>query len=242
MKNSPERRFTFKQFSLSDSRCAMKIGTDGVLLGSYASHFQASRVLDIGTGCGLIALMIAQQTHAIIDAVEIDKDACEQADENFHNSPWKNRLAAYNLALQDFIPINNKKYDLIVCNPPFFQNSLPSQTPQKTIARHNHSLSFDDIFSFSAKWLCTGGILLLIFPADLDGHVTEIAGKNSLFATEKLFIIPRTGDNPKRVISGFKTYAEGQQLMQNSMHIESEIRHQYTQEYRDLTCAFHPFF
>jgi tRNA1Val (adenine37-N6)-methyltransferase len=240
MKNSPERRFTFKQFSLSDSRCAMKIGTDGVLLGSVASRYQANRVLDIGTGSGLIALMIAQQTQAIIHAVEIDKEACEQADENFRNSPWKNRLIACNLALQDFIPAHDKKYDLIVCNPPFFQNSLPNNTRQKTIARHNHSLSFDDVFSFTSQRLSFEGILLMIYPADLDVSVCRISANHSLFVKEKLFIQPRPQDPAKRVISSFS--AQGQRSVSESiMSIETGERHHYSEEYRELTYEFHPF-
>jgi tRNA1Val (adenine37-N6)-methyltransferase len=103
-KNQNKHLFTFKGFSLSDNKCAMKIGTDGVLLGGFAANYVAGHVLDIGTGCGLIALMIAQKNRALIHALEIDKEAADQAHENFSNSPWKSHLSVFHVALQEFVP------------------------------------------------------------------------------------------------------------------------------------------
>ena len=146
--------FRFKHFFVEDSRCAMKVGTDGVLLGRFAPMVQCScaRVLDVGTGCGLIALMIAQQAlKAQIDAIEIDKAAAEQARENFQASPWPDRLQAFAVRLQDWQP--EKKYDLIVSNPPYFQNSLKNPDKGREIARHTDTLSYEELLAQEPSYL-----------------------------------------------------------------------------------------
>ena len=131
--------FTFKQFHVQHDRCAMKVGTDGVLLGCWTDVPAAGSVLDIGTGSGLIALMIAQRTNAQIDAIDIASDAYEQACINFAQSPWNERLKAYIASIQEWQ--HEALYDLIISNPPYFNNSLKNPDKGRELARHTDSLS-----------------------------------------------------------------------------------------------------
>ena len=144
------KTFQFKKFTIAQDRCAMKVGTDGVLLGAWARG--GKRVLDIGTGTGLVALMMAQRfTDAVVDAVEIDHDTAGQAMENVSSSPFANRVKVFAKALQDFEP--DTPYDCIVTNPPFFSNSLLAPDSSRTMARHTVALSFADILAFAARHL-----------------------------------------------------------------------------------------
>ena len=126
----------------------MKIGTDGVLLGSFASTYNAKKVLDIGTGCGLIALMVAQKTRAEVHAIDIDQCSVRQAEENFRKSPWPGHFKVFHSSLQEFSPPENILYDLIVCNPPFFENSLKGDNKSRSLARQNDTLKPDELFYY----------------------------------------------------------------------------------------------
>lgn len=156
--------FMFKKFSVSQDRCAMKVGTDGVLLGAWASG--GKHILDIGSGTGLISMMMAQRfPKAEIEGVEIDADAVEQSIENISACPFKDKIKIHHLALQKFEP--EKKIDSIVTNPPFFVNSLTSPETSRTVARHANTLTFTDIFTFADKWLEEDGELSAVIPEDL---------------------------------------------------------------------------
>lgn len=172
--------FRFKQFFVNDDRCAMKVGTDGVLLGAYAPLPDwSSHVLDIGTGCGLVALMMAQKyPNAQIDAIDIDEAAAEQAQENFQASPWSDRLHAYASRLQDWQP--NEKYDVIVSNPPYFQNSLKNPDKARQTARHTDTLSFDDLIIHCTRLLKEDGVLAIILPAEAGRDMRNIVDKHAL--------------------------------------------------------------
>ena len=156
--------FQFKQFSIEDSRSTMKVGTDGVLLGAWANAFKANNILDIGTGSGLIALMMAQKSNAKIHAIDIDKNSINQAIENFKKSPWENRLCAKDISLQEFIKNQNKKFDLIISNPPFFVDSLKSPNKNKTASKHNVHLDFQELASGIKHLLSKDGKACLILP------------------------------------------------------------------------------
>ncbi|MFM2293328.1 MAG: hypothetical protein RIS29_3141, partial [Bacteroidota bacterium] len=147
--------FRFKQFTVFHDRCAMKVGIDGVLLGCWTNVADTSMVLDIGTGTGLIALMIAQRTDAHIDAIDIDEGAFEQAMINVQASPWSSRLNVVLSSLQDFV--SDKKYDLIVSNPPYFINSLKNPDEQRTTARHTDSLTHEELIDQCIPKLTEGG-------------------------------------------------------------------------------------
>ena len=179
--------FQFKQFTIYQDLCSMKVCTDACLLGAYAANKMDDtvlNVLDIGTGTGLLALMLAQKTNATIDALEVNTDAAKQATENVQRSPWKERVKVYNSSVQDFEP--EKKYDLIISNPPFFEGDLRSANKQKNEAKHDSTLTLKELADGIVKNLSEDGIAVVLLPyhrTDYFGAVCEPAG---LFATEIL--------------------------------------------------------
>jgi tRNA1Val (adenine37-N6)-methyltransferase len=157
---STRKPFRFKQFSVDDSKCAMKVGTDAVLLGAWADVTCAETILDIGTGCGLIALMAAQRSNAHITAIDIDESTTLQSKENFLSSPWHDRLEA--IHIEQFQP--DYLFDLIICNPPFFKNALKTPFHERNLARHNDSLSFESLVSHVNILLSENGKFFFILP------------------------------------------------------------------------------
>ncbi len=158
--------FKFKRFTVSHSLCAMKVGTDGVLLGAWANG--GERILDIGTGSGLIALFMAQRNgQSAVTAIDIEHDACVQAEENVRLSPFSERIRVIESSLQDF---HAGKYDSIVCNPPFFNDSLKSKSLKRTVARHTDTLSYMDLLRGAYSLLETNGEFSAIIPSSCHGH------------------------------------------------------------------------
>jgi len=161
-------KFDFKKFSICQDRCAMKVGTDGVLLGAWAKG--GSRILDIGSGTGLVALMMAQRfSGAHVDAVELDADAAGQARENVENSPFSSSVKVYTDSIQDFCEKQGGRglYDSIVSNPPFFVQSLKNPDSRRTLARHADTLPFSDLVRCAKRLLSEDGVFSLILPADI---------------------------------------------------------------------------
>jgi len=156
--------FQFKQFKIEDDHCAMKVGTDGVLLGAWADVSNAKNMLDIGTGSGLIALMLAQRTKedVHIDAIELEKECADQARENVWRSPWKEKITVHHKDIQSFQ--SKKKYDLIVSNPPFFINSMLPPSGKRETARHTSTLSHEDLLAASKQLIAPNGKLAVIYP------------------------------------------------------------------------------
>lgn len=175
----------------------MKVGTDGVLLGAWVPVKDAQYVLDIGTGCGLVALMIAQRTSsAQIDAVEIEEASYHEAVLNAANSPWSHRLSIYHGAIQDFNP--DRRYDLIVSNPPFFRNSLKSPVASRNTARHTESLSHNALLENAARLLTPQGRLCVILP-DREGlEFVARARDYGLFCLSQLEVRSREQSNLER--------------------------------------------
>lgn len=166
--------FQFKQFAIQQDRCAMKVGTDGVLLGAWATT--GERMLDIGTGTGLIALMLAQRcAHAVVDAVEIDEAAAEQARENVAASPFADRVNVVNVEIQKFTPMNGVRYDVVVSNPPYFQNALGSPDEKRHTARHTDSLSYRELLDAVTRLLREDGRFCIIIPFDCRQSVIDEA-------------------------------------------------------------------
>ena len=229
--------FKFKQFTVFQDRCAMKVGTDGVLLGAWADCENAKTILDIGTGTGLIALMLAQRSPAHIDAIEIDQSASEQASENVTKSPWESRISVLNISLQQFTEQIDKKYDLIVSNPPFFQNSLYAPDQNRTNARHNASLEYEDILDASLKLLSNNGMLSLILPY-LEGtmFIVKAAGKG-LYCVRQTNVLPNPGKTPKRLLLEFAKSKKP--LVEQEIIIELNKRHEYSDAYKNLTRDFY---
>ncbi len=158
--------FQFKQFTIRHDKCAMKVGTDGVPLGAWAGIESCNRILDIGTGTGLTAMMLAQRSKAVIDAIDIDAEACLQAQENAESSPFAERIKIQHSALSDFAQTDTGLYDLIVSNPPYFVDSLKCPDQKRNTARHTDTLTLEDLLQDSRKLLAPQGRIALILPYD----------------------------------------------------------------------------
>jgi len=229
--------FQFKQFSIVQQNSAMKVGTDGVLLGAMARGEQAEYVLDIGTGTGLIAIMLAQRFPAIIDAIEIDLDAANEAVENVENCPWNNRIKIIHTSFQDYINICMKKYSLIVSNPPYFKNSLKSIDLSKNKARHNDSLPIPSLFYGVNCLLSPEGIFQIIIPSEQTMEYIETALTYRLFCCEIVWIKPTPEKPPKRAILEFHRIQK--KTKEATLVIEQDGRHKYSEAYKRLTNAFY---
>jgi len=167
--------FHFKEFKIDQSDCAMKVNTDGVLLAALIQSENPKKILDIGTGTGLIALMLAQRfSTATIDAVEIDQKAANRAEKNFSESPFSDRLKSFHSSIEDFFIRNSELYDLIVSNPPFFINSLKSENPLKEQARHTSNSFFENLLIQSANKLTPNGSIFLILPLETSIYIEKL--------------------------------------------------------------------
>ena len=176
-------KFQCKQFSLEQNRCAMKIGTDGVLLGAWTPiENNPFSILDIGTGTGIIALMLAQRSSANqIDALEIDEDAFEQATDNFENSPWSDRLFCFHAGLDEFVEEPEDEYDLIVSNPPFYSEDYKSNNDQRDLARFQDAMPFEELIEAAALLLSENGIFSVIIPFKEESTFLALAKDYELF-------------------------------------------------------------
>ncbi|MCD7899255.1 MAG: methyltransferase [Bacteroides sp.] len=226
--------FQFKKFIIHQDQCAMKVGTDGVLLGAWVQVETAKQILDIGTGTGLIALMLAQRSHATITALEIDQSSAEQAQTNIFNSPWSDRIKVICMDFNKFE--TNQTFDVIVSNPPFFNNSLNSPKKSRTVARHTDSLSYNNLFAGIAPLLDNKGEVSIIIPADILNQIKEIAREYHLFPSRQLNIITKAGKVSKRALISF-IFEENPYTIKE-MFLEKE-RHQYSKEYIELTKDFY---
>lgn len=177
--------FHFKKFSVSHARSTMKVGTDAVLLGAWADVREAQQILDIGTGNGTIALMLAQRSNqaANIDAVEIEEADAIQANENFLASPWVSKIHLHHIAIQKFLP--DKKYDLIVSNPPYFNNSQKPPDSKRHQARHTVTLRYDELLTASLRLLKDDGKFNVILPFAEGLQFIELAKEFNLFCSRQ---------------------------------------------------------
>lgn len=230
--------FQFKQFTVQQDKCAMKVGTDGVLLGAWTPvEHNPFSILDIGAGTGLIALMLAQRCHAEqIDGLEIDADAHEQAVDNFENSPWGDRLFCYHASLDEFMEEPEDEYDLIVSNPPFYTDGYFSGDEQRDMARHNNSLPFEDLIHASEILLSEIGILAVVIPFKEEEKFIALAKDEQLYP----FKITRVKGTPETEIkrSLIALSRTKKEITTDELIIET-ARHKYTDEYISLTKDFY---
>lgn len=232
----PNQYFRFKQFAIRQENSAMKVGTDGVLLGAWANICEAKRILDVGTGTGLIALMMAQRSNAIVDAVEIDEPSANQAKENVKSSRWSDRVTVYQEAFQDFAKKSTQKYDLIVSNPPYFMQSLKSPEVARTVARHTDQLPYSDLLDGISKLLVKGGRFAGIFPY-VEGNVfVAEASVYGLYCNKRVSVLGKTQGAIKRIMLEFSQ--ERLPLVQERLAIR-DIDSEYTTEYINLTKDFY---
>jgi len=230
-----EKVFRFKQFSVLNDKTAMKVGTDGVLLGSWCDVDDAATVLDVGTGSGVIALMIAQRnSHAMIQGIDIDEQAVAEAALNFRNSPWTARLRA---KVQDFNSTDgDERYDLIVANPPFFDNGVLPPSQARMLARHTSALTLDQLISRSSCMLSHGGILSFIAPATAEPAVRRCLASVSLYVKRMATVVPVEGAEPKRIM--LEVTNQEVTTACETITIQTASRH-YTRRYIELTHDFY---
>ena len=246
--------FRFKQFTVAQDRCAMKIGTDGVLLGAWSPlDNHPNSILDIGTGTGVIALMLAQRSGAQhIDAVEVDEHAYEQATANFENSPWSDRLFCYHAHLYEFAVEVDEQYDLIVCNPPFFAPHYKTDDTARDKARFDDALPFDLLVGAVAKLLSEQGRFTMILPFERETDFCLLAQKAHLYPSHIVRVRGTTKSPLKRSLLCFEKKTENSSVNQTNRQtplvrkkpiIEAltiEIaRHTYTEEYTKLVEEFY---
>lgn len=242
--------FKFKQFTINQDRCAMKVGTDSVLLGAWTSLGSLPySVLDIGAGTGILALMLAQRSAEIpmaagrIDAIEIDADAYEQCVENFENSPWADRLFCYHASLEEFVAEfssdegeDEVKYDLILSNPPFYLDTFKSDNTQRDLARFRDAMPFRQLIESAVKLLSPQGMLSVIIPFSEEKNFIVLASKEHLFPQRILRVKGTPELEYKRSLLQFS-------FQETSVHSEEltieTSRHQYTEEYKALTKDFY---
>lgn len=193
--------FQFKEFGIRQDQCGMKVGTDGVLLGAWA--WGGRRILDIGTGTGLIALMMAQRFGtAQVDAIDVDEDACRQASENIAASPFADRVNVVCARLQDYSVVDTL-YDAIVSNPPFFLETLKSPAPQRAMARHADSLPFADLFAGVARLLSETGVFSVVVPAEAAESLMFEAALKRFFLVRRCFVKTVERKPPRRLLLTF---------------------------------------
>ncbi len=232
-------KFQFKQFSIEQDRTAMKIGTDGVLLGAWTPiKNNPFSILDIGTGTGIIALMLAQRSFAEqIDALEIDEDAYEQATDNFENSPWNDRLFCFHAGLDEFIEEPEDEYDLIVSNPPFYSEDYKSNNGQRDLARFQDAMPFEDLIEAADLLLSENGIFSVIIPHKEEENFLALANEFELYPIKITRVKGTPASEIKRSLLAFSRN-ENPDFSIDELIIET-ARHQYTPEYIALTKDFY---
>ena len=230
--------FTFKQFTVNQDRCAMKIGTDGVLLGAWTPLINNPyNVLDIGAGTGILSLMLAQRSNAEqIDALEIDEDAYEQCVENFENSPWYDKLFCFHAGLDEFVDEPEDEYDLIISNPPFYTESFKSENSQRDLARFEDAMPFEDLIEAADLLLSDNGIFSVIIPYKEEAKFVSMCKELDLFPLKITRVKGTPTTEIKRSLLAFSRIEQTPIIDELIIEIS---RHQYTPEYIELTKDFY---
>ena len=253
----PNPYFQFKQFTVWHDKCAMKVGTDGVLLGTWVTVYPSGKlvknegacnsdlykkisVLDVGTGTGLIAMIVAQRNeNSDIDAIDIDNDAFIQAIENVERSSFKDRIKV--LKKSFFVYSSKKKYDLIISNPPFFTNALKCPNEKRSIARHNDSLPLKQFIEYAVAMLSENGRIALILPTQQSEELDFIIATHRLYTIRRTDVVSIEGLYPKRFMIEISTKdIAAEEKKHNTLVLETKERKR-TPLYRELTKDFYLF-
>ncbi len=233
--------FAFKQFEIKQDKCAMKVGTDAVLLGAWIIPNGSTKILDIGTGTGIIALMLAQKSNAHIDAIDMDKGAFEQAGINVGESIFKNKISVYHQSFQEFSKQPDKKFDLIVTNPPYFVDSLKNSDSNRSNARHADVLPNADLISGVKNILTPKGKFCLILPKKEAEKFRELAEQKGLHLSKLLRVRTRLDkEEEKRHLMQFEFNPT--EFSESTLVIEKDERKSYTEEYKNLTKDYYMHF
>lgn len=230
--------FKFKQFTIQQDRCAMKVGTDGVLLGAWCPiENHPFSVLDIGAGTGILSLMLAQRSHAEqIDAIEIDENAYEQCVDNFENSPWVDRLFCFHAGLDEFMDEPEEEYDLIVSNPPFYSEDYKTESEQRDLARFQDAMPFEDLIEAAQLLLSENGIFAVIIPFKEEFRFIALAKDFNLHP----FKITRVKGTPATEIKrSLLAFSFTEKETETTELIIETARHRYTEDYIALTKEFY---
>ena len=230
--------FQFKQFSVAQDRCAMKVGTDAVLLGAWSAlDHMPNTILDIGSGTGILALIMAQRSTAeLIDALEIDADAYEQCVHNFETSDWGDRLFCYHASLDEFVGEIEDTYDLIISNPPFYTDHFKSRNEARNKARFEDALPFEELLTSVSKLLSVTGQLNVIIPFSEEINFISLAKNVDLYPIRILRVRGLEESPVKRSLISF-TFQENK-IEVSELTIEI-TRHHYTHDYINLTKDFY---
>lgn len=230
--------FKFKQFSVNQDRCAMKIGTDGVLLGAWSPLINNPyNVLDIGAGTGILSLMLAQRSKAEqIDAIEIDEDAYEQCVENFEASPWGDKLFCFHAGLDEFVDEPEDEYDLIISNPPFYTDDYKSDNTSRDLARFEDALPFEELIEAAALLLSDNGIFSVIIPHKEEERFVSMCKELDLFPLKITRVKGTPTTEIKRSLLAFCRMEQTPLIDELVIEIS---RHNYTPEYIELTKDFY---
>ncbi|MCA0349427.1 MAG: methyltransferase [Bacteroidetes bacterium] len=231
--------FSFKKFTVQQDQCAMKVGTDSVLLGAWCPvDNNPFSILDIGAGTGILSLMLAQRSNAEqIDAIEIDENAYEQCVENFENSPWSDRLFCFHAGLDEFVAEPEEEYDIIISNPPFYSEDFKTDNSQRDLARFQDALPFEELVEAANLLLSENGIFAVIIPFKEEERFIDLCAEVELFPVKVTRVKGTHNTLVVRSLLAFKRY-ELSVLEADELVIEIN-RHEYTDDYINLTKEFY---
>ncbi len=229
--------FCFKKFKINQDKTAMKVGVDSLLFGVSAGFCNPNNVLDIGAGTGLLSFMAEQRTNAKITAIEIDYDAYNQCVENIIMNSKESKIDILNISVQKFVLKTDNKFDHIICNPPFFENSFLSKDNTKNIARHTVQLTYNELIICVSSLLSKNGIFSVIVPFDNLEKLMQLSLENFLFCKREILIFPKENKTANRVILEFSKLKK---KMKNEMIIvRDKNTNEYTTQYKELTKDFY---
>jgi len=236
----PQTTFRFKQFTIEQDKTAMKVGTDGVLLGAWAEFPENGKILDVGTGTGLLALMAAQKTNAIITAIEPDPDSYSQALQNINASVWNKRINVCNSSVQEYAKSANEKFNFIISNPPYHNENVLSPDKKRNLARNNQSLPLNVLIESISSLLNEEGSAAIIYPIAYFNDFCNLLALNDLFPQRITKIRPIPDKEFHRFVLQFGK--KQTIIIENELIIENGKRHHYSDEYKRLTQDFYLFY